>query len=128
MRDGVTLNQERRKNSVIISTEFSKLNNLEAYLKLPGNFPITKLKFKYQAKGDIAEPLVARDIKDLLVQGGNGNSQNKTESNNKAKVISTNVESSDKTKVIPEKVKDVITTVAKTLDKNVQLVTGPLDY
>lgn len=67
MRDGVTLNQERRKSSVIMSSEFSKLNDLEAYLKLPGNFPITKLKFKYQEKPDIAEPLVARDIQDMLI-------------------------------------------------------------
>lgn len=69
MRDGVTLNQERRKSSVIMSSEFSKLNDLEAYLKLPGNFPITKLKFKYQEKPDIAEPLVARDIQDMLIAG-----------------------------------------------------------
>jgi len=67
MRDGVTLNQERRKNSVIISSEFSKLNNLEAYLKLPGNFPITKLKFNYKEQADIAVPLVAREIQDMLI-------------------------------------------------------------
>ena len=71
MRDGVTLNQERRKNSVIISSEFAKLNNLETYLKLPGNFPITKLKFTYQEKSDISEPLVARKIEDLLLIGNN---------------------------------------------------------
>jgi type IV conjugative transfer system coupling protein TraD len=73
MRDGVTLNQEKRKNSVIISSEFAKLNNLEAYLKLPGNFPITKLKFNYQAKPDIAEPLVAREIQDMLIVSSNDN-------------------------------------------------------
>lgn len=67
MRDGVNLNQERRKSPVIISDEFKNLNNLEAYLKLPGNFPITKLKFNYQEKPDIADSLVAREIKDMLL-------------------------------------------------------------
>lgn len=67
VRDGVTLNQERRKTSVVMDTEFSKLNDLEAYLKLSGDFPITKLKFKCQAREDVAKPLEEREISELLM-------------------------------------------------------------
>ena len=84
IRDGVTLNQERRKNSVIIGSEFMQLNDLQAYLKLPGNFPVTKVKFKYKDKIDIADRLIAREIQDMLIAVNDANSQN--QGKNQAKV------------------------------------------
>lgn len=115
MRDGVTLNQERRKSSVIISSEFRDLPNLEAYLKLPGNFPITKLTFEYAAQPDIADPFVARKMQDMLVQDSNFNNKE-------------NVASSDKKIAIPEKVKNTVDTATKLPGDNIQLVSEPLDY
>lgn len=69
IRDGVTLNQERRKTPVVMDAQVMNLNDLEAYLKLPGNFPVTKIKFNYKKRNDVATPLVAREIKDLLIEG-----------------------------------------------------------
>ena len=73
MRDGITLNKERRKKSVIMDAEIMHLNNLEAYLKLPGNFPVTKLKFTYKERKDLAEPLLLRENHDILLVQRNSN-------------------------------------------------------
>ena len=45
MRDGVSLNEQKRMKPVVSATVIMSLNDLEAYLKLPGNLPVTKLKF-----------------------------------------------------------------------------------
>ncbi len=49
IRDGVSLNQQTNTKPIVIPTEIQNLKDLEAYIKLPGNYPITKLKMKYQA-------------------------------------------------------------------------------
>ncbi|MFM8454894.1 MAG: type IV secretion system DNA-binding domain-containing protein, partial [Gammaproteobacteria bacterium] len=46
MRDGVSINPEKRKEPLILETEFLRTPNLMAYLSLPGEFPISKLEFK----------------------------------------------------------------------------------
>jgi type IV conjugative transfer system coupling protein TraD len=71
VRDGVTLNQERRKTPVVMDTEFLKLDNLEAYLKLPGNYPIAKVKFAYIERSKIAHTIVARENQNMLLDGSN---------------------------------------------------------
>jgi len=48
MRDGVSLNEQRKFKPVIPYTEFMSLPDLTAYIKLPENYPITKIKFAYQ--------------------------------------------------------------------------------
>ncbi|WP_051908730.1 type IV secretion system DNA-binding domain-containing protein [Candidatus Odyssella acanthamoebae] len=48
MRDGVSLVEQRRNKTVIPYTDILNLPNLQAYLKLPCDLPITKLKFQYQ--------------------------------------------------------------------------------
>ena len=49
MRDGVSLNEHKRMKPVVSATDIMSLNDLEAYLKLPGNLPVTKLKFQVNA-------------------------------------------------------------------------------
>ncbi|MBN9344473.1 MAG: type IV secretion system DNA-binding domain-containing protein [Holosporales bacterium] len=48
IRDGVSLNQQTHTKPIIIPTEIQNLKDLEAYIKLPGDYPITKLRMKYQ--------------------------------------------------------------------------------
>jgi len=47
MRDGVNLAEHRRFQATIPYTNLLNLNNLEAYLQLPGNYPLTKIAFDY---------------------------------------------------------------------------------
>ncbi|OJX13134.1 MAG: hypothetical protein BGO77_08585 [Caedibacter sp. 37-49] len=48
IRDGVSLNQQTHTKPIVIPTEIQSLKDLEAYIKLPGNYPITKLKMDYK--------------------------------------------------------------------------------
>jgi type IV secretory pathway TraG/TraD family ATPase VirD4 len=45
MRDGVSLNDQNKTKPVVTPTELMSLENFEAYLKLPGNLPVTKITF-----------------------------------------------------------------------------------
>lgn len=47
IRDGVSLNSHRIKRNVILSSEIMTLNNLEAFLKLAGIYPVCKIKLDY---------------------------------------------------------------------------------
>lgn len=58
MRDGVNLNDNRKEKPTVHFDRLMKLPNLEAYLKLPGNYPIAKVKFKYHNLPKVAEGFV----------------------------------------------------------------------
>ena len=44
MRDGVSLNEQKRLKPVVSANDIMILDDLEAYLKLPGNLPVAKVK------------------------------------------------------------------------------------
>jgi len=44
MRDGVSIHQERRREPIVKEGEFSELPDLQAFLKLPGAWPVTKIE------------------------------------------------------------------------------------
>ena len=46
MRDGVSLNEQKQFKPVVSANDIMNLDDLEAYIKLPGNLPITKIKFE----------------------------------------------------------------------------------
>ena len=48
MRDGVNLNAMRRQRALVLPTEISLLPNLTCYVKYPGNWPVAKLKMKFE--------------------------------------------------------------------------------
>lgn len=48
MRDGVSLNEQRKFKPIIPYTEFMSLPDLTAYIKLPEDYPITKVSFSYK--------------------------------------------------------------------------------
>jgi len=62
IRDGVTLNKERRREPIILASEISNLNNLEAYLKLPGDFPVGKIQFQVKARAEVEPGNIPMDI------------------------------------------------------------------
>lgn len=47
MRDGVSLNDQRREKPVVNPDKLMKLPDLEAYLKVPGDYPVAKVRFRY---------------------------------------------------------------------------------
>jgi type IV conjugative transfer system coupling protein TraD len=48
MRDGVSLAPQTRTKPLILPTEISTLEDLEAYIRLSGDFPVAKIKMTYQ--------------------------------------------------------------------------------
>lgn len=48
IRDGVNLNQMRKKDLLVLPTEISLLPNLQCYVKLAGNWPIAKLEMNLE--------------------------------------------------------------------------------
>ncbi len=58
MRDGVSLNPTSKTTPLILFTEIGSLQDLEAYLKLPGSWPITKLKMRYKNLKSTVSPFI----------------------------------------------------------------------
>ena len=48
MRDGVNLSMQNRTSPVVSMNDIQALNTNEAFIRLPGNFPVTKMKLKYR--------------------------------------------------------------------------------
>nr|WP_284525230.1 type IV secretion system DNA-binding domain-containing protein [Orientia tsutsugamushi] len=48
MRDGVNMNNVERKKILVMPSEIMNLPDLTCYVKLAGNFPITKLTMQLQ--------------------------------------------------------------------------------
>lgn len=66
MRDGVSLNEQKRMKPVVIPHDIMSLNDLEAYLRLPGNLPVTKIKFEIPSVKLIGSSFVPRPINSKL--------------------------------------------------------------
>ena len=62
MRDGVSIHQERRREPVVKESEFLELDDLSAFLRLPGTWPITQLAFEVKERGYFQKALVPREL------------------------------------------------------------------
>lgn len=62
IRDGISLGKNRITRPLVTYPEIMGLDPLTCYLRLPGQFPITKLKLEYQKRPLKAEGFIARDI------------------------------------------------------------------
>lgn len=66
MRDGVSLSHHTRQKPLVMPTELSQLADLECYVKLPGNYPCTKLQMIYQtASRSIVEAFLLKPEKQM---------------------------------------------------------------
>ncbi len=55
LRDGVSINKQDIQKNIVLPTEIMQLQNLNAYVKFAGDFPITKSSFKYKNYAKVAE-------------------------------------------------------------------------
>ncbi len=56
MRDGVSLNRQRIRRPVVPYTDIQKLPDHQAYIKLPGTYPISRVVFPFQNPSRLKEP------------------------------------------------------------------------
>jgi len=70
IRDGVSLNDERRIEPVVLDTEFTILPDMHAYLRLPGPWYRALVKFPYRQDKGCAKVIEPRkDIDICAIQG-----------------------------------------------------------
>ncbi|WP_130100419.1 type IV conjugative transfer system coupling protein TraD [Siccibacter turicensis] len=66
VRDGISLGKDKVNNPVVDYEQIMQLPNLNFYVRLPGEYPVVrlKLKFRKQAKPNVG--LIERNIRDAL--------------------------------------------------------------
>ena len=62
MRDGVNLSMQNKTSPVVSMNDIQSLEPNEAFIRLPGNFPVTKMKLKYQLIANISEAFVSTPL------------------------------------------------------------------
>lgn len=106
IRDGVSLSKHRIRRAVVPYTDIQRLNDLEAYLRTSGSFPITKIKFDIYKSAGKSEGYVAADINEDIF-------------NDISKLEEAYIENPQEA---PEnRFKDVRAKVVKEKDKNIKL-------
>lgn len=58
MRDGVSLNDNRKEKPTIHPDRLMTLPDLTGYLKLPGDYPVAKVEFKVHKLEKVAKGVV----------------------------------------------------------------------
>lgn len=61
MRDGVNLSYQTKTSRVVSPTALQSLNNLEAFVSLPGNLPISKIQLKFINLPKQSVPFIAKE-------------------------------------------------------------------
>lgn len=62
MRSGISISNQRYQRQIISTSEIMHLNDLEAFIRLPGNLPLTKIKLKYKNRSKIASTMIPREV------------------------------------------------------------------
>lgn len=62
VRDGISYGKDEERVLIKSYSDVQKLNDLECFVTLPGDYPITKLKLKFTRLPVVAEALIERDI------------------------------------------------------------------
>jgi len=62
MRSGISIAKQHTNRQVVSPSEIMRLKDLEAYVRLPGGFPITKVSLSFKNQAKISEPFITRKI------------------------------------------------------------------
>jgi len=66
VRDGVSISKDKVREPVVDYEQIMRLFNLNFYVRLPGEFPVVKLKLKYRQQRKYHPALMERNIHDTL--------------------------------------------------------------
>lgn len=67
MRSGISISQQQSKRQIVHYSEILTLDNLIAFVRLPGSFPITKITMKYQRMPERQASFVRRVLDDKSI-------------------------------------------------------------
>jgi type IV conjugative transfer system coupling protein TraD len=62
MRDGISINRVETRKPLVNYSEIMSLDDLHAYVRLPGKFPVTSVEFQYKERPSCNEGLIPRKI------------------------------------------------------------------
>jgi type IV secretory pathway TraG/TraD family ATPase VirD4 len=65
MRSSISITNQRFKQQIISASEVMHLNDLEAFIRLPGNLPVTKVKLNYRIHSKISVPFIYKNINEV---------------------------------------------------------------
>ena len=65
MRDGVSLSRQTRQTPLIMLAELSQLKDLQCFLKLPGDYPCTKIRMRLRKSSKKQEPFLLKPEKEI---------------------------------------------------------------
>ncbi|WP_170875781.1 type IV secretion system DNA-binding domain-containing protein, partial [Salmonella enterica] len=66
VRDGISFGKEEERVTVVTYSDVQKLNDLQCYVTLPGDYPVVKLSMSYEAMPKVADALLLRDVQTSL--------------------------------------------------------------
>ena len=66
VRDGVSLGKDEVNNPIVDYEQIMRLPNLNFYVRLPGEYPVVRLKLKFRAPKKRQAGLLERNIRDAL--------------------------------------------------------------
>lgn len=66
VRDGVSLGKDEVNNPIVDYEQIMRLPNLSFYVRLPGEYPVVRLKLKYRKQKKLNVGLMERNIRDAL--------------------------------------------------------------
>ncbi|OLF56977.1 type IV conjugative transfer system coupling protein TraD [Aeromonas veronii] len=62
VRDGISFGKDEERVSIVSYSDVQRLNDLECYITLPGDFPVVRHKLTYVPKAQCAPDLIERPI------------------------------------------------------------------
>lgn len=62
MRDGISINRVETQKQLVSYSEIMSLADLEAFVRLPGQLPLTRLKFRYLHRQRLNDAFLLREI------------------------------------------------------------------
>ncbi|WP_314723315.1 type IV conjugative transfer system coupling protein TraD [Rahnella variigena] len=66
VRDGISFGKEEERINIVSHTDVQKLEDLECFVTLPGDYPVVKMALKYQKLPKVAEAILERDVESSL--------------------------------------------------------------
>lgn len=66
VRDGISFGKEEERLNIVSYTDVQKLEDLECFVTLPGDYPVVKMALTYQKLPKVAEAILARDVESSL--------------------------------------------------------------
>ena len=66
VRDGVSLGKDEVNDPIVDYEQIMRLPNLSFYVRLPGEYPVVRLKLRYRKQAKLHPGIIERNIRDAL--------------------------------------------------------------